>query len=116
MAVTSVFILRNQAGLYLNKQNEWVDGSDSHSLFRAAYRDIAANTLFELTLKDVELRGEVIRCTPDGKGDPLLDKNAAANMSDDEDCLDEDDAEQAENADEEISISSRDQHDIQHSQ
>ncbi len=72
MAGAKVFVVRNQHEQYLNKQNEWVDGTEKHSLFRSPHKDVAINQLFEATMKDIGMRGEVLSCATDAKGDPLI--------------------------------------------
>ena len=67
-----VFVIRNQHGLYLTRQNEWVDGYDASPLFKAAFRDIALNTLIELNAKDIELRGTLVEVEVNEKGWPRV--------------------------------------------
>lgn len=68
----TVFVVKNQQGLYLNKQQEWVDGLDSQSLYRTRHRDEAINTIFEVSSRDIYLRAETLVCTLDGKNNPVL--------------------------------------------
>lgn len=68
----TVFIVKNQQGLYLSKQQEWVDGADSHVLYRTRHRDEAINTVFEVSSRDIYLRAETVVCNVDTKGNPLL--------------------------------------------
>jgi hypothetical protein len=72
--MTSVFVVKNQLGQYLNKQQEWVDGSDSHTLLRTPHKDEAINTVFEVSSRDIYLRAEAIACELDAKGNPIVDK------------------------------------------
>jgi len=74
-----VFVIRNQHGLYLTRQNEWVDGHDAAPLFKAAFRDMALNTLIELNAKDIELRGVLVEVEVNDKG---LPKVTAADSTD----------------------------------
>jgi len=67
-----VFVIRNQHGLYLTRQNEWVDGHDAGPLFKSAFRDIALNTLIELNAKDIELRGVIMEVDVNDKGLPRI--------------------------------------------
>jgi len=67
-----VFVIHNQHGLYLTRQNEWVDGHDPAPLFKAAFRDVALNTLIELNAKDIELRGVIIEVEVNDKGLPRV--------------------------------------------
>lgn len=70
--MTCVFVVKNQLGLYLNKQQEWVDGSDSHALYRTAHKDEAINTVFEVSSRDIYLRAEALACDCDDKGNPVV--------------------------------------------
>ena len=72
--MTSVFVVKNQLGQYLNKQQEWVEGSDSHTLFRTLHKDEAINTVFEVSSRDIYLRAEAIACELDAKGNPIVDR------------------------------------------
>lgn len=54
--MTEVFIIRNQHQLYLGKQGAWVDGSDSHQLYRARFKDEAINTKVEISVRQPEMR------------------------------------------------------------
>lgn len=68
----TVFVVKNQQGLYLSKQQEWVDGADNHSLYRTRHRDEAINTVFEVSSRDIYLRAETVICELDHKGNPAL--------------------------------------------
>jgi hypothetical protein len=67
-----VFVVKNQQGLYLSKQQEWVSGADQHALFRTPHRDEALNTVFEVSSRDIYLRAETVACAVDGKNNPVL--------------------------------------------
>lgn len=69
---TTVFVIRNQQGQYLSKQQEWVDGADNHVLYRTRHRDEAINSIFEVSSRDIYLRAETIVCELDGKNNPAL--------------------------------------------
>ena len=71
--MTSVFVVKNQLGQYLSKQQEWVGGADSQALFRTAHRDEAINTVFEVSSRDIYLRAEALACDVDAKGNPIVD-------------------------------------------
>lgn len=71
--MASVFVVKNQLGLFLNKQQEWIDGSDSHTLYRTAHKDEAINTVFEVSSRDIYLRAEAIACDCDDKGNPRVE-------------------------------------------
>lgn len=68
-----VFVVKNQLGLFLNKQQEWVDGSDNHVLYRTPHKDEALNTVFEVSSRDIYLRAETLGCECDEKGNPLVE-------------------------------------------
>ena len=76
--MTSVFVVKNQLGWYLNKQQEWVDGSDRQTLFRTAHKDEAINTVFEVSSRDMYLRAEALTCECDEKGNPIVSVAAAS--------------------------------------
>jgi len=68
----TVFVVKNQHDLYLSKQQEWVDGTDTQSLYRTRHRDESINTVFEVSSRDIYLRAESVVCEVDAKGNPLL--------------------------------------------
>lgn len=72
MTTATVFVIKNQAGLFLNKQGEWVDAAQPATLYRTVHRDEAVNTVFEVSAKDMYLRAEVIACKVDEKGQPAI--------------------------------------------
>jgi hypothetical protein len=71
--MTDIFVVRNQLGHYWGKSKAWVDGSVPRSVMRTQHEDDAINTLFELSSKDVELRGEVIASVLTERGDPVIE-------------------------------------------
>ena len=71
--MSDVYVIRNQLGHYWGKSKEWVDGTDARAVMRAKHEDEAINTLFELSSKDVELRGEVVEAALNAKGNPMVD-------------------------------------------
>jgi len=71
--MASVFVVKNQLGLFLNKQQEWVDGRDAHTLYRTTHKDEAINTVFEVSSRDIYLRAEAFACECDEKGNPLVE-------------------------------------------
>ena len=70
--MASVFIVKNQLGLFLSKQQEWVDGRDNQTLYRTPHKDEAINTVFEVSSRDIYLRAETLACECDAKGNPLV--------------------------------------------
>ncbi len=71
--MSEVFVVRNQLGHYWGKARAWVDGRDSRAVQRLKHHDEAVNLLFELSSKDVELRGEVVSAALNDRGEPLLE-------------------------------------------
>jgi hypothetical protein len=71
--MTDVFVIRNQLGHYWGKGKAWVDGSEARAVMRARHRDEAVNTLFELSSRDVDLRGQVIAVELDARGEPIVE-------------------------------------------
>ena len=71
--MTDVFVIRNQLGHYWGKSKTWVDGSEARAVMRAKHQDEAINTLFELSSKDIDLRGEVIAAELSQRGEPVIE-------------------------------------------
>ena len=71
--MTEVFVIRNQLGHYWGKKKLWVDGSDNRIVMHLRHRDEAVNSLFELSSKDFELRGEIIEAQLSAKGEPEVE-------------------------------------------
>ena len=72
MADSNVFVVRNQLGHYWGKKKHWVDGTAARKVLHSSHEDEAINTLFELSSKDIELRGEVLAVTMNDRGEPLV--------------------------------------------
>jgi hypothetical protein len=70
--MSEVFVICNQDGHYWGKSKQWVDGSDRRAVMRVKHRDEATNTLFELSSKDFELRGDVVEAPANDKGEPMV--------------------------------------------
>lgn len=71
--MSEVFVIRNQLGHYWGKARAWVDGRDTRAVQRLKHHDEAVNLLFELSSKDVDLRGEVVSAALNERGEPLLE-------------------------------------------
>ena len=71
--MTDVFVVRNQLGHYWGKAKVWVDGYNPRAVLRARYEDEAINTLFELSSRDIALRGEVLTVQLTERGDPIIE-------------------------------------------
>ena len=70
--MTEVYVIRNQLGHYWGKKKLWVDGGDARVVMRLKHRDEAVNTLFEISSKDIELRGEITAAELSPKGEPMV--------------------------------------------
>lgn len=68
----TTFVVRNQEGQYLTKKNEWVSGKEAIVLYHQPHHDQALNQLFELTAKDIYLRGEVLELELCEKRRPIV--------------------------------------------
>ena len=68
-----VFIIRNQLGQFWIRAGEWVDGREPQRILKLRHRDGAVNLLVELSTKDIDLRGEVVECDLNGRGDPQVE-------------------------------------------
>ncbi|MFT4823673.1 MAG: hypothetical protein ACI9DH_000964 [Halioglobus sp.] len=88
--MTNVFVICNQQGHFWGKKKMWVDGSEPKTLLRVKNRDEASNTLFELSSKDFELRGEIVEAGLSPKGDPIVQVSdiPLPNLHEDEEELD----------------------------
>lgn len=71
--MSKVFVIRNQHGHYLGKQQNWLDGSDRRLLYRTLRRDEAVNLVFEHSSKDIALRAESLLCEVDKNGQPQVE-------------------------------------------
>jgi len=71
--MTDVYVIRNQVGHYWGKSKAWVDGTEARAVMRARHEDEAINTLFELSSKDFELRGEVVTAQLSERGEPMVE-------------------------------------------
>ncbi len=71
--MSSIFVIQNQNGHYLSKQQEWVDGRDRRILYRTAHRDEAVNVVFEHSSKDIYLRAQPLQCELDEQNQPVVE-------------------------------------------
>jgi len=76
-----IYIIKSHDGRFLNKDLEWLDGSDANLVYNAPHRDVALNQLIELNAKDINLRAQIIECEADKKGRPVLLLEASAIQS-----------------------------------
>ncbi|NQX88179.1 MAG: hypothetical protein HRT77_05915 [Halioglobus sp.] len=70
--MADIFVVRNQLGHYWGKKKCWVDGWNPESILHWTYQDEALNMLFELSSRDVQLRGEVVATALSEKGVPQV--------------------------------------------
>lgn len=54
------YLIRNQWGHWWGRGKRWVDGRDLARVAHWQHHDEVANTLFELSSQDFELRGEIV--------------------------------------------------------
>ena len=73
--MSDVYVIRNQHGHYWGKAKEWVSGQEAKAVHRAKHEDEAINTLFELSSKDVELRGKVVAAELSERGEPIIESS-----------------------------------------
>lgn len=71
--MSKVFVIQNQHGHYLGKQQQWLDGRDRRLLYRTQHGDDAINTVFELSSKDIWLRASALECELDEQGQPEVE-------------------------------------------
>lgn len=72
--MTEIYLLQNSENLFLSKQQEWVDGSETSRLYRTTFKDDAINTKVEITVKVPSVRISIVSSIPDEKGNPCLPK------------------------------------------
>jgi hypothetical protein len=73
IVMTEVYVVRNQLGHYWGKSKAWADGRDPKAVARFKHEDEAVNTLFELSSKDIGLRGEVVVAELSERGEPQVE-------------------------------------------
>jgi hypothetical protein len=69
----AVFVIRNQLGQFWTRAQEWVDGREPQRLLKFKHRDEALNQLVELSAKDIDLRGEILACETNSRGEPAVE-------------------------------------------
>lgn len=70
--MSEVYILQNQARLFLGKQKDWLDGRDPGSLYKTPHKDEAINQMFEVSSKDYTQRIHTVSCSVSEKGLPVI--------------------------------------------
>jgi len=71
--MTDVYVIRNQHGHYWGKRKQWLSGDEPKTVLRTKHEDEAVNILFELSAKDIELRGEVAAAQLSERGEPIIE-------------------------------------------
>jgi len=69
----SVYVIRNQLQQFWTRSSEWVDGREPQRLLKLKHRDEAVNQLVELSARDIDLRGEVVACELNERGEPVVE-------------------------------------------
>ncbi len=85
--MTEVYVIRNQHGHYWGKSKAWVSGAEPKTVLRAKHEDEAVNTLFELSAKDVELRGRVVAAELSERGEPVIEPSQIPLPNQEQDLL-----------------------------
>jgi hypothetical protein len=67
-----IYIIQSQEMATLDKHLQWTRDIKSSSLFYTPHRDIALNQLIELNAKDTSLRADIIECSADSRGRPVV--------------------------------------------
>ena len=71
--MSNVYVIRNQHGQYATRKGEWGSGRDVAQVASFAHHDQALNQLFELGLRAIDLRGQVVSVTVQENGKPLIE-------------------------------------------
>ena len=71
--MSEVYVVRNQLGHYWGKGKIWADGTEPKAVMQLKHEDQAINTLFELSSKDIDLRGELLKVSLTDKGEPDIE-------------------------------------------
>ena len=67
-----IYIIQSQDMATLDKHLHWTQDIEASSVFYTPHRDIALNQLIELNAKDISLRADVVECSADSKGRPIV--------------------------------------------
>lgn len=73
-----LYVIQNQHKLFLDKHGEWVDGSDSQTLYRTAHKDEAINVKVEHAVRSPELRLTLVPVTTNERGRIQITVEAAS--------------------------------------
>lgn len=72
--MSKVFLIRNQFGQYATRKGEWISGRETGLVASFAHHDQAINQLFELGLRAIDLRGQVVEVKVQENGKPLIEE------------------------------------------
>ena len=67
-----IYIIQSQDMATLDKHLQWTQDIEASSVFYTPHRDIALNQLIELNAKDTSLRADIVECSADSKGRPIV--------------------------------------------
>lgn len=70
--MSTVFVIQNQNGDFLDKHGEWTNADDASHIFKSPHKDLAVNQLFEATSKDMMTRAKVVEASLDERGLPAV--------------------------------------------
>jgi len=73
-----LFVLCNQHQHFLTKSGEWNSGEDNRALYRTPHKDEAINQMVELTVKQPELRIQIVSVSQTERGLLKLPKTATS--------------------------------------
>ncbi len=59
--MSNAYIIRNHHGHYWGRGKRWTDGGDISKVAHFDHRDEVANTIFELSSKDIDLRCDILK-------------------------------------------------------
>lgn len=70
--MNQIYLLQNQDKLFLSKQDQWLDGRELGSLYKARHKDEALNYRFEVNTRDYSQRIHVLSCSVKTNGLPQI--------------------------------------------
>ena len=68
----TVYVIEHADGRCLNRDLQWDTVETTAELFYSPHWDMALNQLLELNADDIHLRAQVVSCSADKKGHPLV--------------------------------------------
>lgn len=71
--MTTYYLLKNQKTQYLTKSGEWIYAAEGiKTIYFSQYRDEAINSKIELTVKNADLRVEIVETLLDDRRLPVV--------------------------------------------